>query len=187
MGKWKFINNGNGWWLRIESVQQLVEYIEMTSSRFADSMMNVMFACNKGKYQHYTNELDSYLELLYRNSKKSLVEVTQRLMFNWAETYYNLLSENGFVNINSCGGCNADSEIAAVTVYNDNLVFPDFQKKDLKIKTWELEDKKAGHFRSGYRYHYYAYIGDVQIKDGDTVKWNTYEEAYNFAKQFIGQ
>ena len=185
MSKWKFINNGNGWWLRIENVEQLSEYVEKTSGRFGNSMMNVMSAYSNGKEQHYTNQLDSYLELLHRNSGKSLFETTQKLMFDCAETYFNLLSEKGFVNINKFGGCNNDLYLNCVTVYKDKCVFPDYQEKDLKIKTWEMEDKRAGNFRSGYKYHYYAYVGDVQIKDGEKVKWNTYEEAYDFAKQFI--
>ena len=187
MSKWKFINNGNGWWLRIETVEQLIEYVEKTSGRFGNSMMNVMSACSNGKEQHYTNQLDSYLELLYRNSEKSLIDTAQSLMFKCAETYFDILSEEGFVNINKVGGCNGGLYPNSLVVYKDKLIFPDYQDKDLKIKTWEIEDKKSGNFRSGYKYHYYAYVGDVQIKDGDKVKWNTYEEAYDFAKRFIGQ
>lgn len=29
--------------------------------------------------------------------------------------------------------------------------------------------------------HYYAYIGDMQVKDGNIIKWNTYEEAHRVA------
>lgn len=187
MSKWKFVNNGNGWWLRIENVKQLTEYVEKTSGRFGNSMMNVMSNCRSGKDYHNTNQLDFCLEVLYKNSGKSLIETAQKLMFDCAETYFNLLSERGFVNINKFGGCNNSSYPNSVIVYKDKCIFPDYQEKDLKIKTWEMEDKKAGNFRSGYKYHYYAYVGDVQIKDGDKVKWDTYEEAYEFAKQFIGQ
>lgn len=185
MNKWKFINNGNGWWLRIENIEQLIQYVQLTSGRYANSMSRVSSACSQKKYQHYTNQLDSYLELLYMNSGQSLIDTTQKLMFNVSKTYFDLLSEKGFVNINPVGGCNNDNYTNSIIIYKDKLVFPDYKKKDLKIKTWEMEDLKTGNFKSGYKYHYYAYIGDVQIKDGDKIKWDTYEEAYEYAKKFI--
>jgi hypothetical protein len=49
MKKWKFIHNGLGWWLRIESSAQLMEYIESTdSSRFGEGMMKVRNRYNRG-------------------------------------------------------------------------------------------------------------------------------------------
>ena len=35
--------------------------------------------------------------------------------------------------------------------------------------------------------HYYAYIGNMQVRDGDILKWNTYEEAYSKALEYISQ
>ena len=119
MKEWKFINNGTGWWLQITNIDQLILYLEKTNHRFGDAMMNVAHACSNNKCQHYTNQLDSYLELLYRNSGKSLIETANNLMFKCAETYYNLLKEKGFININKSGGCNNDPYINAVIVYKE--------------------------------------------------------------------
>ena len=187
MKKWKFINNGTGWWLQITDINQLILYLEKTNHRFGDAMMNVVHACNNNKCQHYTNQLDSYLELLYRNSGKSLIETANNLMFKYAETCYSLLKEKGFININKLGGCNNDLYTNAVIVYKEKCIFPDYTEKNIKIKTWELEDKKMGNFRSNYKYHYYAYIDNIQIKDGNKEKWDTYQEAYDFAKQYISK
>ena len=33
--------------------------------------------------------------------------------------------------------------------------------------------------------HWYAYLGDMQIRDNDKLKWDSYEEAYEYAQQFI--
>ena len=33
--------------------------------------------------------------------------------------------------------------------------------------------------------HYYAYIGDMQVRDGDTLKWNSYQEAYEMALSLL--
>lgn len=187
MSTWKFVSNGNGWWLRIEDAEQLTEYVEKINTRFGDSMMNVMSACNSGKYQHYTSQLDSYLEILYRTSGDSLVNTTQKLMFNLAKTYFDLMSEAGYVYINKHGGCNNFPIDNAVVVNRNECVFPDYNEKNIRIRTWKQEDQLRGEFKSNYKYHYYAYLGDMQITDGQKMKWDTYDEAYNFALKFVAE
>ena len=57
---------------------------------------------------------------------------------------------------------------------------------DIRVKTWELEEKKRGIKRPyDYRYHWYAYLGDVQLKNGDVEKWDTRNEAYEFARSLV--
>ena len=34
--------------------------------------------------------------------------------------------------------------------------------------------------------HYYAYVGDMQVRGGDVLKWNTYDEAYIRACALVG-
>ena len=58
-------------------------------------------------------------------------------------------------------------------VRRKELVFPNFKRDEIRIKK----------FPNGE--HYYAYIDDMQVRDGDTLKWNTYEEAYNQALSMI--
>ena len=185
MGKWKFIHNGEGWWLRIEDLDQLEQYFTKTNQRFGDSMMEIARNHSNGKECHCTNGLSTYLELFASNSKLSLFEATSAVMWKCLDAYVSILKQKGYVNINSVGGCNGEDYDIKLTDYRDTLVFPNYDDKSIKIKTWEWEDKKAGNIRSNYKYHYYAYIGNIQIKDGEKVKWDTYEEAYAFAKKYV--
>ena len=50
-----------------------------------------------------------------------------------------------------------------------SLVFPDFKKSDIRIQKYDCGS------------HYYAFVGDMQVRDGDRLKWNTYEEAYRLS------
>ena len=50
----------------------------------------------------------------------------------------------------------------------DRIEFPEFKRKDIRIKKFPLGN------------HWYAYVGDMQIRDGDKIKWNSYEEAYEY-------
>ena len=87
----------------------------------------------------------------------------------------NSLQETGAIYINRVGGYHGyykDSKENGF-VRRKELVFPDFKKDEIRIKK----------FSNGE--HYYAYIDDMQVRDGDTLKWNTYEEAYKQAIYFI--
>ena len=86
------------------------------------------------------------------------------------------IQEDGRVHVNSVGGYNVfDESMETQTVWRTELVFPEYSKEDIRIKQ----------FQGGT--HWYAYVGDLQIKadNGQTLKWNTYEEAYNEAIQII--
>lgn len=56
----------------------------------------------------------------------------------------------------------------------DELIFPNFQISDIRIKQFDKGQ------------HYYAYVGDMQVRDGDVLKWNTYDEAYTRACALVG-
>lgn len=53
------------------------------------------------------------------------------------------------------------------------LVYPDFKESDIRIKQ----------FQGGE--HYYAYVGDMQVRDGENFKWNSHKEAYDKALEVI--
>jgi hypothetical protein len=188
--KWKFIHNGDGWWLRIESLEQLQKYLEKTDSqKFGNNMLRVAERVANGRTEkddHGCYPMADAIETLWKNSGKTLLETTGNLMASCHNTYVNRITEDGFVNINIVGGCNSfDWDVKAVE-YRDELIFPCYTEKDIKIKTWELNEKKNGVKRpSGYKYHWYAYLGDVQLKDGDKEKWDTREEAEAFAKSLF--
>lgn len=64
-------------------------------------------------------------------------------------------------------------------VRRKELVWPTFNVNDIRIKS----------FQGGQ--HFYAYVDDVQVREGsgnDTkLKWDTYEEAYQAALSYINQ
>ena len=80
--------------------------------------------------------------------------------------------ENGAVYFNRVGG-KPFSVNHVQFCRRKNLVFPDFKESDIRIK------KQTGGT------HYYAYIGDMQVRDGDILKWNTFDEAYKRAYELV--
>ena len=96
------------------------------------------------------------------------------------DSYIGCLQSCGFVNINKQGGCNNTRYLIRGVLYRDNMVFPQFSENDIRVKTFENADR-----RSNYQYHWYAYIGTIQIHDGGKMKWDTKEEAIEFARRYI--
>ena len=184
---WKFFHNGYTWWLRIDNPEDLAKYCEaMDSERFGGAMMQVAnHRMNdiKGHYSGIAGELD----VLNRLNKEDLLTTTGKLVSEAHYTYFKNLARFGFVNINRLGGCNSSEWPMNAVIRKDELIFPTLGRKDVKIKTWEFDEVKLGISRSEYQYHWYAYIGDVQLKDGDKTKWDSKEECEAFVNKLFGK
>lgn len=184
--RWKFFHNGYTWWLRIESLEQLMRYFELTDeNRFGGSMMKVAYNRMDNQNGYDGNAVAECIDVLSQIRQEDLLTATGRFRLEAHQTYLKNFQRAGFVNINRVGGCNCSDWNTCAVTYRDNLVFPSYTKKDVKIKTWEMGEKQVGAFRSNYQYHWYAYIGDVRITDGDKEKWDSKEEAQAFVDKMF--
>ena len=57
-------------------------------------------------------------------------------------------------------------------------------KVEMKFPVMKLEKIEVKQFPMGK--HYYAFVDGVQLKQGERVKFDSYKEAFNFAKEFVG-
>lgn len=183
--KWTFFHNGYAWWLRIESPEQLARYCELTDcERFGGSMMHTAYQRMANRSDFETG-LSAELDLLSKIRQESLLTTTGKLVSDAHYTYFLNLQRCGFVNINRLGGCNSSSWPMNVVVRRDKLIFPTLSRKDVVIKTWEWGEKEKYLYRPGHQYHWYAYVGDVRLKDGDKDKWDTRAEAEAFVNSLF--
>jgi len=174
--KWKFFHNGDGWWLRIESVEELIEYQKHDNRGSLALDRYLQHELNGAKLDN----LSLALQMIGQKENCTAFAAASKFQLKFYETYLRHLQEDGFININCMGGCNSiDWEMKQV-IYKDNLSFPSFTKNDIVIKTFKPVD-----YRSNYEYHFYAYLGNFQLTDGNKVKWNTEKEARDFAERFI--
>lgn len=84
------------------------------------------------------------------------------------------IREHGAVFINQAGGHTWGIKTVQFC-RRKQLVFPHFKREEIRIKQ----------FRGGR--HWYAYIGDVQLRDGDCLKWNTREAAQAAAEAIVAE
>lgn len=179
--KWNFFWNGYAWWLKITDVHQLAEYLDRTDSdRFGGTMMGVAYRHMDKKDTDYENSLQQALDVLYRNSGQDLLTTTGQFRVDAHRSYFRNLTEKGFVNINKLGGCNACNWPEQIKITRDELIFPSFTRKDVVIKTWQNTERQIPGYEDKYRYHYYAYLGNVQLTDGDKTKWDSKAECEAF-------
>lgn len=181
-----------GWWLKLDTPEKLLDYLSQTK----DSCM--------------TGALDLYLDLYKKGQKdnKSVLEVLEAMPseerfalmmknmndFNLMrgaimqaekingtifDGFRSLNIEMGFKELNDIR-CNGQTYVnpAGGSTFDiqytqwcrrKELIFPNYTESDIRVKQFD-----GGH-------HYYAYIGDMQLRDGNNLKWHTYEQAYDAA------
>lgn len=59
------------------------------------------------------------------------------------------------------------------------------EESSWSFRTSKKEDIRIKQFNGGQ--HWYAYIGDMQIRDGNQLKWNTKEAAQAAAEAMVGE
>jgi len=171
--KHTFIHDGRAWWLKITSQEELDAYMIdvflqdelLATKEFLELKRNNI----KG---HYTNHFACVCDSLASFKDTSFFSELTFLKESFYKNASDVLVEHGQVYINSVGGYNWKRE--AKQIYSkEGFDFPVFSAEDIRIKKWP-----AGT-------HWYAYIGNVQLTNGEQVKWNTKEEAESFAIQYV--
>ena len=171
--------NNCGWWLKITTFVQLIQYVNATGDKYRRAFENLIKdkAYNQTSVVHGPHlkeaPLAEYAHLYAINHecshKNALMQISTQQMHNMNT----LLEQKGFIHINKNGGFCSHPEKPDAVIHQKELIFPEFKKSDIRISKFP-----QGH-------HYYAFVGNVQVKNGDICKWNTYDEAYRQAKQYI--
>lgn len=173
--------HNQGWWLRIQSMEELLDYLELTyptqSSRIIQNYLNDKSGLD---IPHPESESLTQAVVLYGQQNPGFTIYQAIAGFNATRVTHLVknLEEYGTVYINCVGGSTFKyNDIEYAVVRRNNLVWPYYKEEDVRVKK----------FDGGT--HWYAYIGDVQVKQGtgnDTImKWDTYDEAYQAALSYI--
>lgn len=189
-----FVFANGGWWLKIDSVDKLIDYHKQTSSRFSgawdlfsrlyeeagdvNKIMDVVASYPpKKRFELMLTRDFKYIQAAIMEAESmggtaNIFDGFRALNMEIGAKELRDIREHGACYINAVGGSTFGLEYTQFH-RRKNLVFPDYHREDIRVKS----------FKGGE--HFYAYIGDMQVRDGDTLKWNSYEEAYNRALQFV--
>lgn len=193
--EWLFVlkdkgTNNAGYWLKISSIDELIEYLKITNpTRYGKAFENYIYGKEYGaKSMQHGPHLDAApltdAIVLHSQNMKTKYNIAMNILqaindFSSmvAINMLNRIQESGAIYINRVGGYHGfyDSSEENGFVRRKSLTWPNFTRNDIRIKQ----------FPEGT--HFYAYIDDVQVRNGDTLKWNTYGEAYEQALSYIEQ
>ena len=171
---WTFIQKKDGsWWLKVSTIEEYARYRDETDSKRYGDILKDMLAVAEGKHERNPATTAILLENEKHRGRKSALELVADFSSRVAEWQLGYLMKGYYLLFNRCGGCHFDTDRSYRWIHKSDLVFPEFTEKDIKIER----------FPDGQ--HYYAYVGSSQVRDGDVLKWDTYDEAYRHAKEYI--
>lgn len=183
-----FDENSNGWWLKIDSVEKLADYHEKTGSgRYDGAMEMYLREGHPSDILSKLNMKERIEKMQDKNFKRLQAAVMQaekggRTIFDGFRCLnievgmgqMRTLEQYGAIYINCVGGYTFGLQYRQFYLRKE-LIFPNFKESDIHIKRYG----EGGN-------HYYAFIGDMQVREGDKLKWNTRDEAYNMALRVLG-
>lgn len=185
--EWLFVllnkgQNSAAWWLKLTTIQEVLDYLEATNSRWAhvfDNWMNdSMYQSDvTGHGKHIQQAaLTQLVDQHARNNHQTIMEAITDVAGKLAESMLNALYVRSVIYVNPNGGWNTggpDMTESGSFCRKKRLVWPDFNESQIRISK----------FPGGQ--HYYAHIGDVQVRDGNLLKFNTESEAIQQARKYI--
>lgn len=181
-----FDKESEGWWLKIDSVEELANYhAKVSSNPFAGAMEMYL---KQGHPYDILDKLDikeriemqmnpdfKRLQMMVMQAEKNNSTILDGVILSRLEIgegQLRTLNEFGSIFINCVGGYTFGLEFDQF-VRRREFVFPNFKESDIRIKRFE-----GGQ-------HFYAYIGDMQVRAGENLKWDSHNEAYEAAVALI--
>ena len=182
--KWQFVHAvEDGWWLRLANDNDVIDYIKATNNRYDTALCKAIY--NPIKKMSLEERIEASINgdknykllqagmIMAQKYNTTLYGGFEHLQIEFGMVLHKDIKENGETFVNCVGGKTYSLKYDQF-VWRKELVFPNYTVNDIRIEK----------FRCGS--HFYAYIGDTQLRDRDKLKWNTYQEAYDFAINVVG-
>lgn len=174
-----------GWWLKISTHKELIEYINtVDSNRMIKGWENAT-NCREfnsindikegGPLKPHATPLGYYIGLYSSNREISSIQAVVEIQDQKYKAMLIQILKGNNIYINRQGGWHFGKNDYSDWCHRDKIIFPDFRVNQIKVEKFPGGD------------HFYAYIDDMQVRDGDILKWNTYEEAYEYAKKICNK
>ena len=178
--EYTFVFIDSCWYLKISTLEELREYTKTTDKHWEETLSNLI---NSKEFTRYGNRhagpVETSIGLYGSNKGLSAFEAVDSFRQQVINEQIKEINKGNILVVNKNGGYfildKDKQEMYKQWCKRDNIEFPEFKEQDIRIKRFPLGN------------HWYAYIGDTQIRDGDKLKWNSYEEAYEYASQFVNK
>lgn len=185
-----FVYDGKQWWLKLTEAEQLEDYHKKVAGNRYEGAIN-LYRKFKEDGKEWYNLLDDlplqerikmmeskdfkYIQCAIIKAKQiegTILDGFRCLNIEIGMTQLENIRKYGAVFINEVGGHTHEVETMQFC-RRKQLIFPNFCREEIRIKQ----------FKGGK--HWYAYIGDMQVRNGDQLKWNTKEAARAAAEAIV--
>ncbi len=171
--KYVFLFNGKGWMLKIDSLDDLNDYMRMIwDIRREDLFWDIKRIREK---QHPSSDMGNLCSILA--SIKSGDEYVEfcRIRELQHKQMTDMILKGETLYVNASGGYTIHMNKTEARYESEKLMWPVFKEDDIRVKTWPGGT------------HFYAYIGPVQVKQDGELKWDTEEEARQAAMAYVSK
>lgn len=162
------------WWLKITKIEDLLDYWnEVFNPRLKQALDTIRETKEFGRSMQHADIFQLLIGMTANGEHTSWDESYEKIIYDTRIAQYQSLLNNNAVYINKKFGWNSEEKVTVQFIHKSNFEFPIMEKDRLKIKQFPMGN------------HYYAFIDGVQLRKDENLKFNSYDEAYNFAQQYI--
>ena len=170
-----FVFFNDGWWLKINSIDDLMNYHEKNDNRWARIFKNIINSKEYGSGDVHITKDALAVALYGQRRQMSTLDAVMNFKVTVITNQLNDLEECGEIYINCNGGYCMKTPNSSYEqfVRRKKLLFPDYNENDIRISQFPMGT------------HFYVHIGDMELKENDKIKWDTYEEAKAVAMRYV--
>lgn len=171
--KYVFLYDGQSWFLKIDSLETLNDYMDMVWNIRQENLLYDIKRLKEGK--HPTSDIISLCEILANAKDSDLWNEFMALREKQHCDMTHMILEGHTLYVNTQGGYCISLKWTTNRYETEKLQWPVFSEDDIRIRKWPDGT------------HFYAYIGPVQVKDGNTLKWNSESDARAAAMSYVNK
>lgn len=160
-------DENKGWWLKISDPEVLC-YYHLHVDHWAKALKDYLY----NDRRHYTSTLTTAIVMYAEKKGLTILDAIMQFRMNVFSEQCKVIKEYGAICINKSGGYHGVGEYSQF-VNKKEMIWPDYKQSDIKITQ----------FPGGT--HWYVRINDFEVRENDKIKWDTYDEAYKIAQQFV--
>lgn len=170
--EYTFLYNGHVWFLKIDSLETLNDYLKTVwHIRLDDMIYDIRRIKEK---LHLTSDIAVLCETLATAKGTDVISEFMQIQKQQHINMSHAIIEGNTLYVNPAGGyCTSINVINRLQ--KENIHWPIFSEKDIRIKQWPHGE------------HYYAYIGPVQVKLDDKYKWDSESDARMAAMTYVNR
>lgn len=169
----------NGWWLKIDSAEKLGDYHKKTESMYGECFMDYVNHAKEyeetGDYRVFENKRTYPIVLFGQRRHLTIMDAIIQFRLSIFSQQCDSIRDHGYILINKAGGYHGGPVKYTQFVHRKTFTWPDFKESDIRISQ----------FPGGT--HWYVHIGDMELREGEDIKWNSKSDARMAAMRYIAK